>query len=274
MPTALLVQLNPRFKDVAANIEAARQMLSTYSRSDAIDMVVFPEMAMTGYCFSSAEEVRGFAEEDDGVGLTTRFCKEEAIRLGATVFCGYPRLTERGTEKERMFNAMLVCGPDGEVLERYNKHFLYDVDKVWASEGEGFKAITLPHLGNLKVGLGICMDINPYEFRANFGAFEFASFMKAEQVDVIVFCSNWCSAHPSDSEDRRFAPINMEETLEYWVVRMSPLLETRVSFLCADRIGSENGVQFCGCSCAINLQDIRVSSLIPPYTEGCALAHF
>jgi len=38
-------------------------------------------------------------------------------------------------------------------------------DETWADEGSGFASIELPNLPGIRVGLGICMDINPYQFK-------------------------------------------------------------------------------------------------------------
>ena len=54
------------------------------------------------------------------------------------------------------------------------------MDKTWAEEGQGFEVmdLQLPREPDrvIKVGNGICMDINPYDFKADFELFEFANF--------------------------------------------------------------------------------------------------
>ena len=48
----------------------------------------------------------------------------------------------------------------------YRKSFLFETDKIWAIEGQGFKAFEISnHEGKkFKANVGICMDIDPYEF--------------------------------------------------------------------------------------------------------------
>ena len=82
-----------------------------------------------------------------------------------------------------MYNSQLVVNPEGEFVKSYKKAFLYETDKPWCGEGPGFDTmmLKLPRSGNeIKVGHGICMDINPYEFTAPYEDFEFANFHKKE----------------------------------------------------------------------------------------------
>eukprot|EP00959_Pyramimonas_sp_CCMP1952_P467215 9491232-Pyramimonas_sp.AAC.1 len=76
----------------------------------------------------------------------------------------------------------------------------------------------------LYVGLGICMDINPYEFKAPFSAFEFANFHREQGTQLILFSSAWCNSHPDDTLDRKRTPPDMMETLNYWLNRLRPLI--------------------------------------------------
>jgi predicted amidohydrolase len=108
---------------------------------------------------------------------------------------------EQSEEGERLYNALVVVGPDGAVLAQYHKSFLYCVDKTWASEGGGFISVPIPIVTRgggggggatgggggggggeggdgrgegesggeeppVLASLGICMDINPREFQA------------------------------------------------------------------------------------------------------------
>lgn len=73
--------------------------------------------------------------------------------------------------------------PEGIYVKSYKKHFLYDTDKTWADEGPEFESMDLKlHRRTdgkiIKVGHGICMDINPYNFTADYEDFEFANYHK------------------------------------------------------------------------------------------------
>ncbi len=75
----------------------------------------------------------------------------------------------------------MVISPDGAFVKSYKKHFLYEVDQKWASEGPSFETMDLflPRRDKtITIGNGICMDINPYNFTAEYEKFEFATFMR------------------------------------------------------------------------------------------------
>jgi protein N-terminal amidase len=57
-----------------------------------------------------------------------------------------------------------VVDSDGKLVANARKHFLYETDYKWAEEGESFKAVDViikKDQSSIKVGLGICMDLNP-----------------------------------------------------------------------------------------------------------------
>ena len=144
------VQVDPTHGDPAGNMRAADAILARLSPDDALDVLLLPEMAHSGYCFDDHEDVRRVLETDDGP--TVRWCAAHARRLRCTLLCGYPRIVtsasgESSSETETAFNALVAVGPDGVVLANYHKTFLYVIDKTWATEGDGFTTITLPLRG-------------------------------------------------------------------------------------------------------------------------------
>ena len=263
--------------DVAASIKIADAMLDTAAkegRLDGLDLLILPEMAFCGYTFKSEAEVPLETAED---GPTTRWCCHTAKRFRCAVACGCARRDAGGVCR----NSMRVVGNDGELVTTYDKHFLFATDKTWAQPGDAFMALdanAIPGLEGVRVGLGICMDINPYEFEAPFEEFELANYHKSNDVDLIIFSSNWCSSHPDDDVETRAAGkaplagskeehLKIIETINYWAVRLEPLIKSDVYFACADRIGTEpiallgrggdkdiGDTQYCGCSCVLSLK--------------------
>ena len=78
-----------------------------------------------------------------------------------------------------MYNSQMVVSPEGNYVKSYKKHFLYETDETWADEGPHFDTMMmkLPRSGKeIKIGHGICMDINPYQFKSEFEEYEFAKF--------------------------------------------------------------------------------------------------
>ena len=62
----------------------------------------------------------------------------------------------------------MIVDKNGNPLPSYRKHFLYEMDLTWCVEGEKFGFMELEsHSGiNIRTGIGICMDLNPKEFKA------------------------------------------------------------------------------------------------------------
>ena len=142
-------------------------------------------------------------------------------------------------------------------MKSYKKHFLYETDKTWSAEGPGFETmdLKLPRSDKtIKIGHGICMDINPWEFKSEFEKFEFANFHKENDVQLIVFSSAWLdpNSYPSDHKAT-------SETINYWANRLLPIISNKDGrkpcyFLCANRVGNELGENYMGSSCILKLK--------------------
>jgi len=79
----ICVQINPIPKKVEENISKAEKLLEKYyndnNTNSKIDVVVFPEMAFTGYIFKDKNDVECCLEEK-GKGITFDFCSKLAKR--------------------------------------------------------------------------------------------------------------------------------------------------------------------------------------------------
>uniref|UniRef100_A0A7S4FQZ3 CN hydrolase domain-containing protein n=1 Tax=Eutreptiella gymnastica TaxID=73025 RepID=A0A7S4FQZ3_9EUGL len=269
------------------NMHKVDTLLRQLTKEDGVDILVLPEMAFTGYTFSDRKHISDLVETDGGT--TEQWCRRHAMRLHCTVFCGFPykppmqATQDTGQPNDTdvpYFNSMLIVGPDGNVLERYHKHFLYTTDETWATPGDEFKTVTLP--SGVKVGMAICMDINPHKFEAPWEAYELANHCLKEKVQVVVFCSNWCNCHPDDPMHVKNAAPELAETLEYWVARMKPLIGHDVYFVAADRVGKESlsplgkegKTTFCGGSSVISLKEPRLLKYMDCFTEGLLVDDF
>ncbi|KAH7459714.1 hypothetical protein PRNP1_010954 [Phytophthora ramorum] len=247
-----IVQYDPQLGQVQRNMEYVDKMVASLSREDKIDVLMLSEMAFTGYVFKSKAEVAEVAEVA-GQGQTFNWCQRQARRLHCMVTCGYVE-----KEGEVLYNSMMVVSPDGELVCNPRKTFLYETDKSWATAGEGFCTWHCPWL-NKTISFGICMDINPDDFKAPFAAYEFGSHALEHESDLILFACAW-----NDFEAQDIEPY---PTLSYWAQRLSPVIDTLVKgeyvkpnchFLCSNRIGTENGTFFVGASCALSLKEPAV----------------
>jgi protein N-terminal amidase len=94
------------------------------------------------------------------------------------------------------------------------------------------------------------MDLNPYEFKAAWEAMEFATHCKKNNVDAIVFLTNWLDNEPKDQSEESVMNI-----LNYWLNRLTPFLKQSKSvyFLAANRCGKERETNFIGCSAILKV---------------------
>ncbi|CAG8614686.1 1735_t:CDS:10, partial [Ambispora gerdemannii] len=253
------LQFNPILGQFEQNQKRASEFLAKYGPQD-IDVVVLPELAFTGYVFNDKDHIRPFLEDAE-TGPTVRWAKEQAARLKAFVMVGYPQLVKG--ETDRYYNSICFVNPQGELVITYQKHFLYSTDEQWAEEGPEFKSVWVDGLG--KVGFGICMDLNQYKFRSPWSSYEFATFHREKNTQIILCSMAWLDSDVSDDE--------CSDVSNYWCARMVPLYydlisshktrnhhdnlaeeeegrrnEGDVIFVVCNRTGTENGTTFCGSS--------------------------
>ena len=250
----ICVQYEPKYKDIQYNINKLEKMFEKYSEKDEIDIIVFPEMTLTGYIFQDLDDIKPYTCYYDK-GEQFNFITNLAKRLKCYCFMGFPEKTF----DDKYYNSCFIITPEGVSLPSYKKHFLYYDDERWCLEGDkfGYMEIITKRGLKLKLGIGICMDINNYKFISPWENMEFATHCFEKDVDVIIFPTNWTDDNPNDlSEDNR------SELWEYWISRMEPFMKRnkvnnykgkKVYFLAADRIGFEKNTHFYGCSCVIQL---------------------
>jgi protein N-terminal amidase len=214
-------------------------------------------MALTGYIFDNKEDIAPFLEEYNK-GLTYDFCSNLSKKFDCYVFCGYPERTNENI----FYNSCMITNRLGEAQPSYRKHFLYEMDKTWCIEGEDFGYLEIEDReGNMiKLGIGICMDLNPWEFKSPWEDMEFSTFCNKKDVDLILFLTNWL-----DNEPEKTTKKEILHMINYWVARLEPFfnnpLKKSVYFLAANRSGKERETTFIGCSSAVRIKNGKVSLL-------------
>jgi predicted amidohydrolase len=170
---------------------------------------------------------------------------------------GYPeRFRPHPSDREELFNSLIVVNGDGENVAHYRKSSLYYTDETWASEGSGFYGGYINGLGS--VAMGICMDINPYKFTAPWAAFEFGFHVLEVRANLVLVSMAW-----NTLEDQRTFTNAPEEpdmdTLTYWVRRMEPIIraeqEDEIIVIFANRCGVEGEATYAGTSAVIGIQN-------------------
>lgn len=231
------LQFSPSLGAVDQNIRHANSLIET-SKHGTLDVLVLPEMAFSGYNFPNLEAIKPFLEPTAS-GPTTEWAIATAKQLSCHVIVGYPEIATAADGTTSNYNSTVTISPTGQVLHNYRKSFLYYTDETWAKEG--FSASIDPanrmvknfdeafHCGPLgdlnaghNIGLGICMDINPYRFEAPWDAFEFATTMLKGRAHLVILSMAWLTRLlPADLEIEPYQP-DME-TVAYWLDRFYPL---------------------------------------------------
>ncbi|PHH69847.1 hypothetical protein CDD82_7472 [Ophiocordyceps australis] len=254
------LQFAPRVGDVAGNIKRADAILSRANPEDlSLDLLVLPEMALTGYNFKSLQDIEPFLEDKDS-GVSCTWAREAAAKHRCVVVAGYPEKVHgpsaSSIETER-YNAAVVVDGAGKTVTNCRKSFLYYTDETWALEGQGFYHGTVASLGT-KTSIGICMDINPYKFEAPWTAFEFAFEVLQAKSNLVIMSMAWLTR---DEADEFFETPNQPDTdtLIYWVKRLEPLIRSKnddeVVVVFANRTGTEDEATYAGTSTVLGIQN-------------------
>ncbi|KAG0045956.1 Carbon-nitrogen hydrolase [Gryganskiella cystojenkinii] len=195
------LQLDPKFGEVQRNINHATKMIAHLKPED-VDVLVLPEMAFTGYVFKNKDHIRPYLEDAE-TGPSVLWAKTQALRLNAHVVVGYPErrvLNPLTPFKEEFYNSQAFVSPSGTLLKTYSKHFLYYTDENWAEEGPGFESFDVKGLG--QVGFGICMDVNPYQFKSPFRAMEFSNFHLNKKTKLILCSMAWNKGEQAPKKEK------------------------------------------------------------------------
>src|SRR5688572_24403112 len=110
--TIAVAQIDIAFAGRPRNLERMIAVLDETAAKGA-KLTVFPEAALTGYCFDSLDEARPHAERIPGP--STERIGQACKKLG--VYAIYGLLEADG---ERIFNACVLVGPEG-VVGSYRK---------------------------------------------------------------------------------------------------------------------------------------------------------
>jgi len=212
--TVSAVQYRPPKGDPdRARIEISQ--LANQAAGNGSRIIVFPEMATTGYVWESASKMIPFAESS--TGATSTMLSSIAKHYGAWIICGYPEI-----DNDILYNSALIISPSGERIANYRKCLLFETDFSWATAGDTRVSIVSEYG---IISPGICMDLNDDEFLA---------YVKQSRTQIIPFCTNW-----------------LEEGLDvhsYWKARLDSF---DGYFIAANSWGEDSGISFCGQSAII-----------------------
>lgn len=144
------VQTNPVFGDIESNLKKFEQFVS---KAEA-DLLIFPELAFSGYFFTSANEAKKYAERINGPLLEKirHIAKEHNI----AIVTGF--LEE---DNGVLYNSAVAIDRNGELAGHYRKiHLFYYETQVFATGNLGFPVFDIQVKNGeiIKLGLEICYD--------------------------------------------------------------------------------------------------------------------
>ena len=167
------IQYEPTLGEKEKNVSDLLRLVEEAARHEA-RLMVLPEMATTGYCWVSREEIAPHVEPIPGP--TTNLFQELASRYGCFIALGLP---EVDPTTNVYYNSMALIGPEG-VLGTYRKIHSYISEPRWARDGDSGMPVWETPLGRL-AGL-LCMDAE---------YFESARIPALHGADVLLFPTNW-----------------------------------------------------------------------------------
>lgn len=206
------VQMDVQIGEVAANLERVVAHWRTATAAGA-KLVVFPECALSGYCFESLVEARAF-------GVTTDSPQFESLIRVARELQTHIVFGFLEPEGERLYNSAVCLGPSG-VVARYRKLHLpfLGVDR-FTTPGNELSVFTLPG-HDLRLAMNICYDCSFPEA---------ARVLMLQGADLLVLPTNW--------------PPTSGLTAD--VIPNARALENNMYVLTVNRVGQERGFSFIG----------------------------
>jgi predicted amidohydrolase len=205
------VQFDVKFADASDNLRRMLDFAATTMASGA-QLTIFPECALTGYCFDSVDEARPLAESIPGPA--TEAMAHACRARGAYVVFGM--LEDAGAA---IYNAAVLVGPHGVVSSYRKVHLPFLGIDRFTSYGD--RPFAVHSAGDLRVGMNICYD----------GSFpEAARCLMLLGADLIALPTNW--------------PPGAECVAECTI--RSRALENGLYYAAVNRVGSERGFEFIG----------------------------
>lgn len=202
------VQSNVAFGDAAANVARAILQLEAL-HGQGVDLVVFPEAFLTGYCVGSLASARAIAIDRSDVQPLVAACD----RLGIGVVVGFAERAEEG-----VYNTAALIEP-GCAPRYYRKTHLpwLGMDR-FVTPGD---ALPIFDTAYGKIGILICFDLRVPEA---------ARSLALAGAELLVLPTNW--------------PEGAETSAEH--VSIARAAENRVFVAACNRVGEEHGFRFIG----------------------------
>ena len=223
------IQMCPTFKDKMGNLRVIAKLVQKAAEAEA-KLIVLPELATTGYVFSSPDDAGEYAEVLEPSSITMRSLMALSESFDAHIACG---LIERDPGTKHLYNSQVLVSPDRTWVS-YRKINRCGSDYLWAKEGRSNPPVVQIQAGDqtYRVGLLICRDVRDKRDS------KWSDFYESGDADVVAYSAAW---------GRSFMPANA------W---MDFVEDNNTALVAANRYGQEGPADFGpGGSCIIRPPD-------------------
>ena len=204
--------------DLQANLAKVRDF-SVRAKKAGAELIVFPEMVDTGYSMPAIQK-HATSWNEGAVPKLQAMAKELSLAIIAGV-------SDR--DGSRIYNGQVFIDMHGKVIGKYRKTHLVTAapldERPYVTAGDAF---TSCEIDKFNLGLTICYDLRfPEVCRA---------LAVEQQVNVFVNSSAW--------------PFPRMEHLR--ILALARAIENQSYLILANRVGTDDGVTFCGTSAIID----------------------
>jgi omega-amidase len=204
--------------DLSANVRKIRDFASR-GKENGAELIVFPEMVDTGYAMPVIQK-HAKTWNEGAVPELQKIAKE----LSIAVIVG---VSDR--ERTSIYNSQVFIDANGEVVAKYRKTHLVTAapldERPYFTAGDAFVSYKID---KLNFGLGICYDLR------------FPEFCRAlaieHKANIFINSSAW--------------PFPRVEHLR--ILALARAIENQSYLILANRVGTDDGVTFCGTSAIID----------------------
>jgi omega-amidase len=219
--------------DFDANLQKIRDFASVAKKSGA-ELVVFPEMVDTGY---SMPVIQTHARKwrEGAVPELQKFAREFSIAIVAGI-------SDR--DGRSVFNAQVLVNAQGDIVAKYRKTHLVTAapldERICLSPGNELVSCKIR---KFTVGLSICYDLRFPEMAR--------TLVVKHGANVIVNSSAW--------------PVVRAEHLR--ILALARAVENQSYFIITNRVGTDDGVTFCGSSLIVDPSGAILADASPDREE-------
>jgi predicted amidohydrolase len=241
--TVAVVQMVPQLGKTEDNLIAMGKFIDRICAEQRVDLIVFPELATTGY-----ELGLRFTDVAERVpGHTVNLIAQRAADYNTHIVFG---MVTKEKVESIIYNAAVVIGPDGEMLGEYRKLHLPGEERLAFRAGYRMPVFETS-IGQIGVLLGWDLAFP-----------EAARSLALDGADLICICANW--GHSPAQERDAF----VEEWRTYVQARA---LENSLYVVGSNRTGEEYSYHFFGDSMVVGPRG-EFYALIDEEIEGYAVA--